>query len=398
MINEKVPTIRLLVSALVTLVAVLAVAPTSSAQSKSADSIELFRAVRSSNVTALRELIAEGAEVNAPDDQGRFLLGFAAVTDDLQMTRLLLDAGAEVDARSEPGGWTALLVATTSNQPEIARMLIEAGADVEPTTADGWSPLRMAARDGLVELVDVLVAAGSDIERRDAGGRRALSYAAAHGNREVVRLLIERGANSSAPDRRGVTPFMVAAHFGHVETARLLCPQGFYYTEDGVLIHTNSGARFEPTMAEFTRGNPVAFDEEGTDVGIGYRWAIDPANGIEATVYVYPTDAGRATRGLIREHFRQCEADIAAQHGSVHELMKNEYMWENLPGGKRFTTMGMYRLGDRPDALVSYLFLLGKNDWFIKYRVTYPASVHERRGVAASVPDFAAAFNYEAIE
>lgn len=365
MTYERVSHTRPCVCLVLALVVVLAAAPTSLAQNESAGPIELFQAVRSGDVAALRALVAEGADVNTPDDQGRNLLGFAAVQGDVDMTRLLLKAGAEVNARSDPGGWTALLVATTSNQPAVARTLIQAGADVELTTADGWSPLRMATRDGLVELVDVLLEAGADPERRDAGG---------------------------------VTPFMIAAHFGHAETARLLTPAGFHYATDGALMHTYSGARFDPTVAGYARGTPVAFDEEGTNVGVTYRKPIDRASRIEATVYVYPAGAGNVDREQIREHFQQCKNDIAAQHESVHELLEHEYMWEELPGGRRFTAMGMYRLGNGPNAYVSYLFLLGKNEWFIKYRMTYPASAHEVEGVAAFVPELAASFDYEMME
>ena len=78
--------------------------------------------------------IANGADVNAKDNEGLTALILAArMTNNPEVIKALIKAGADVNAKIESGGskgGTALMVAAATNKnPEVAKVLIEAGAD-----------------------------------------------------------------------------------------------------------------------------------------------------------------------------------------------------------------------------------------------------------------------------
>ncbi len=78
--------------------------------------------------------IANGADVNAKDNEGLTALILAArMTNNPEVIKALIKAGADVNAKIESGGskgGTALMVAAAANKnPEVAKVLIDAGAD-----------------------------------------------------------------------------------------------------------------------------------------------------------------------------------------------------------------------------------------------------------------------------
>eukprot|EP00235_Prasinoderma_singulare_P005100 CAMPEP_0119161000 /NCGR_PEP_ID=MMETSP1315-20130426/901_1 /TAXON_ID=676789 /ORGANISM="Prasinoderma singularis, Strain RCC927" /LENGTH=180 /DNA_ID=CAMNT_0007153689 /DNA_START=45 /DNA_END=584 /DNA_ORIENTATION=- len=82
---------------------------------------------KSGNVAVVRRVLAEGADVNEEDENGKTALMWAAFFDDREeVVRELLEAGAAPNKRDQLGR-TALHEATTS--VPIARLLLEAGAD-----------------------------------------------------------------------------------------------------------------------------------------------------------------------------------------------------------------------------------------------------------------------------
>ena len=82
---------------------------------------------KSGNVAVVRRVLAEGADVNEEDENGKTALMWAAFLDDREeVVRVLLEAGAAPNKRDQLGR-TALHQATTS--VPIARLLLEAGAD-----------------------------------------------------------------------------------------------------------------------------------------------------------------------------------------------------------------------------------------------------------------------------
>lgn len=103
------------------------------------------------------KLLADGADVNAVDEEGFTPLLFAAADDSVDVVRLLLEAGANVNAANS-GGETPLFKATmntSSGALTIAKLLLEHGADPHAPTSDGFSPVLLVKRYGKPDMKEL---------------------------------------------------------------------------------------------------------------------------------------------------------------------------------------------------------------------------------------------------
>ena len=222
------------------LTAVLILAVASAALAKAAD-VALIAAVRGGDIEAVRGLLAQGAEVDAPAGDGSTALQWAVHESRLEIVELLLDAGAEVTATNRYGVGAASLAAENGNAAILERLLA-AGADANATMSGGETLLMTAARTGDADTVRVLLARGADANTRESlRGQTALMWAAANNNTAAIHALAEQGADvhartdnpsrspgrtfSSAP-ATGFTPLLFAVRGGHVDAAGVLLEAG----------------------------------------------------------------------------------------------------------------------------------------------------------------------------
>jgi ankyrin repeat protein len=151
--------------------------------------------------------IEQGADVNAPDDEGVPPLMLSVMWRNSEITAHLLAKGAAVD--QTVGGYTPLIVAAQQGHLECARVLATAGADLETKQEHGLTALMAAARDGHVEIVELLLDAGADWKATTNAGSTALAVAKHFKQTAVVRLLEQRqGIPEYAP-----LPFELAGRF-----------------------------------------------------------------------------------------------------------------------------------------------------------------------------------------
>ena len=146
---------------------------------------------------AIRALLAEGHEVDAPQADGATALAWAAHRDDAEMADLLLRAGAEPNAANDLGVTPLMLAAENGSAPMVERLL-QAGADPNLARPAGGTALMMAAHSGSTAVVRRLIAAGADVDDAAGGGQTALMWAAAGGHPGVVTVLAEVGADIDA--------------------------------------------------------------------------------------------------------------------------------------------------------------------------------------------------------
>jgi ankyrin repeat protein len=150
----------------------------------------------------------------------------AAASGDAAAVRALLKQGHDVNAPG-PDGATPLHWAVRADDVETVEALLRAGAKVGTTNVLGIPPLYVAAEQGNAALVRRLLDAGADVNTADATGDTVLTAAVRAESPDAVRLLIERGArvNVTDPDV-SQTPLMWAVRANHTEIARLLLAAG----------------------------------------------------------------------------------------------------------------------------------------------------------------------------
>lgn len=174
---------------------------------------------------AVAELLAGGAEVNAPQVDGMTALHWAAWHDDPETVAIFIKAGANVLAENRYGV-APLAIACQNGSGKVVRRLLKAGADAAATLRGGETALMIAARTGRPGPVKALLRHGANANAADRKGQTALMWAAAEGNAEVVDALLAAGADAGEKTRGGFTAFYFAIREGRSDATRRLLAAG----------------------------------------------------------------------------------------------------------------------------------------------------------------------------
>ncbi len=190
----------------------------------------MFEAARTNDVARIEALIAEGAEIDAVDENGRTALLIATHRNNIEAATVLIDAGADVNRKDNIED-SPFLYAGAEGRLEILRLMLKAGADLASTNRYGGTALIPAAHHGHVETVRELLQTKIDIDHINKLGWTALLEAVILGDGsptyvEIVRLLVDAGADMTIADRDGVTPLAHAVARRQDAVERLLREKG----------------------------------------------------------------------------------------------------------------------------------------------------------------------------
>jgi len=94
---------------------------------------KMLKAIRSSNIEKLYQVLKSGANVNRIGNRGNTPLIIAACYDNTEIIKALLDAGANINAQSNDGS-TALMKASWEGNLDVVNVLIKNGANVDLET------------------------------------------------------------------------------------------------------------------------------------------------------------------------------------------------------------------------------------------------------------------------
>jgi len=187
---------------------------------------KLIDAEKRGDVSAVRALIAQKTDVNAPDADGSTPLHWAAQRDDVTMTELLLAAGANVKAKTRYNV-TPLSLACSNGDAKLVDRLLKAGADPNETSEEGQTALMTASLTGKADAVKLLLETGANVNAVEPyKGQTALMWAASEGNTAAADLLIAHGASVKAKSKNGFTPLLFAVRNDHREAAETLLNHG----------------------------------------------------------------------------------------------------------------------------------------------------------------------------
>ena len=182
----------------VTLLAVAAIVVGAPTPGRAADKSDVADAVMKGDKAALRRLLQQKADVNAPQLDGATALHWAVYRDDLEAADLLIAGGAKVDAANRDAFTPLAMASLYGNVPMIERLLT-AGADAKQRLANGETMVMLAARNGNPLAIRMLVAAGADVNAKEnLRGTTALMWAAEQRHSVAVKMLLEVGADYSA--------------------------------------------------------------------------------------------------------------------------------------------------------------------------------------------------------
>ena len=235
----------------------------------------IIDAVKEQDHEAVRALVAQQVDVNAPQPDGATALHWASYGDALDIAGLLIDAGADVNPRNDYGV-TPLSLACDNGSAPMVTHLLQAGADANTARSTGETPLMTCARTGNVDAVNALLAHRADPSVVESWkNQTALMWAAGEGHTAVTGALVEQGADVHARSKRGFTPLLIAAREDRPALAQLLLNAGADVNDTA-----NDGTT--PLLVATVRGHAalaIFLLEQGADPnadGAGYtplHWA-----------------------------------------------------------------------------------------------------------------------------
>ncbi len=148
----------------------------------------LIDAAKNEDIKNVRELLANGADVDAKDKNGETALHWAACDGRVDVAKILIEKGADVDAKSNFNE-TSLHKAAFYGHVEVVKFLIENGVNVDATNNYWWTVLHEAAFYGHVEVTKVLIEKGADVDAKDKNNETAVEIAIQRGYHQIAELI-----------------------------------------------------------------------------------------------------------------------------------------------------------------------------------------------------------------
>ena len=234
-----------------------------------------FYCVENGNYTILSNLDNAGknkVDPNVQDKNGMSLLHCAVLKkQDAIITYLLKVRACTPRTQITKSGASPLYDAARIGTAEMVRNLVTFGADPNVATNNGLTPLHQAAARGNLDMVKDLVQAGADVNAFAKNGRTPIFYAAERGKASTVNFLLEKKAEVNLPDEKGFTPLHCAAASGNVALVKFLVTTkkaNFAATaKDGTTVLI-SGAKY-PEIVKFLADklpNVNGVDKDGNSV------------------------------------------------------------------------------------------------------------------------------------
>jgi uncharacterized protein len=173
------------------------------------DLTPLMLSIYRDHATVLKELVAQGASLNARNPRGQTPLMMLASGGQLELVSFLLASGAQIDARDELGN-TALLWATYWGHREVIERLLAGQAEAAAVNDDGNNALHLIALGGIANQTRKLLKKPVYL----MSGRLQASAADIDTSLFLLRQLVAAGAAVNRANRTGQTPLLLLAEKG----------------------------------------------------------------------------------------------------------------------------------------------------------------------------------------
>lgn len=232
----------------------------------------LHRAAQEGNLSAVKDLVVKGADINALDERiGQSPLHWAAGAGHWDIVKFLVEAGADVNTVSR-NGLPVIFSAVYSGSLDILRYFLEHGAKIHVKGMNNETLFQEAITSRKWDIAKYLVSQGIDINARDAQGRSALHLFAGYGqDMGLIDEMLAHGADVNIPTYHGETPLHSAVRHKRDAAVRALLKAGA-----DVNIKDENG--FTPLF--LAMGGPLsvvqALVEAGAEINIQnkYGWLV----------------------------------------------------------------------------------------------------------------------------
>ncbi|MDP9004789.1 MAG: ankyrin repeat domain-containing protein [Verrucomicrobiota bacterium] len=128
---------------------------------------------------------------NAPATADEMALVAAAIKEDWEGVRRMLEAGASVEIAND-SGVTPLMAAAMQGNVDIIRVLIQRRARVDSLDSLGRSALHYALAAGKLEAIQLLLLLTPNLETASATGQELLTLALGTGNMQIFQAVLQR--------------------------------------------------------------------------------------------------------------------------------------------------------------------------------------------------------------
>ena len=104
----------------------------------------LMKATKEGSIEIVRDLIAEGAEIDLRNNDGNNALWFACFGNHVELINFLIDAGINIDNQNDNGA-TALMYVASAGKTELVKLLLQKGANTQLKNLDDFRAVDFAS-------------------------------------------------------------------------------------------------------------------------------------------------------------------------------------------------------------------------------------------------------------
>ena len=177
---------------------------------------DFFSALTFDKPEVIEKLLARGFDPNTPNEKGVAGL-LVAIQSESPKSALVLTKHPQTQVNTQNQlGETPLMLAAINNQLDLAKILIQRGADVNKP---GWTPLHYAATRGHREMMRLLLENEAYIDSPSANGTTPLMMAAYYASPLAVKLLLEEGADPVLVNSGNASALDMALSKDHQQSA-----------------------------------------------------------------------------------------------------------------------------------------------------------------------------------
>jgi len=174
---------------------------------------ELLKWCEFGDFETVKELIAEGANINCFDKQHVTPLMYSSQNGFIDISKYLLENGANINSTSV-NGITALHVAVRTHRNNIITLLLNYKAKINAQDKYGATALHYAIALADKEAIQILLDAEADVNICDNKGNSPYLIATFFGKKDIINILSIYGAKANKTNKMGVNPLMESAKLG----------------------------------------------------------------------------------------------------------------------------------------------------------------------------------------